>query len=82
MHTETMRLNITLPKDLFDALQDMCGPRSRSRIIAESIRVYIKQKQQADLEKTLEEGYRAMAKECIAMAEDFQAVDLEGWDEY
>ena len=82
MHTETIRLNITLPKDLFESLQSMCGPRSRSRIIAESIRVYIKQKQQADLERTLEEGYRAMAKESIVMAEDFQAVDLEGWDEY
>ena len=82
MHTETMRLNITLPKDLFDALQDMCGPRSRSRLIAESIRVYIRQKQQTDLEKTLEEGYRAMAKESIAIAEDFQAIDLEGWDGY
>jgi hypothetical protein len=34
------------------------------------------------LEKQLEEGYQAAAKESIALAEEFEAVDLEGWDEY
>jgi metal-responsive CopG/Arc/MetJ family transcriptional regulator len=82
MHTKAIRLNITLPNDLFDSLQSICGPRSRSRLIAESIRMYITNKQQADLEKTLEEGYRARAKESIAIADNFRSVDLEGWDEY
>ena len=36
----------------------------------------------AGLEKQLEEGYRASAKESIALAREFEAADLEGWDEY
>lgn len=82
MRTENVRLNITLPRELFDSLRHIAEPRSRSRIISESLRAYITQKQQADLEKLLEEGYRATAKESIAIAGDFEAVDLEGWDEY
>lgn len=82
MHHDNVRLNITLPIELFDSLQRLAGPRSRSRIISDSLRVYIKQKQQADLNILLAEGYRASAKESIAVADDFEAVDLEGWDEY
>lgn len=35
-----------------------------------------------ELEKQLEEGYRATAKESIELAREFEAADLEGWDEY
>jgi hypothetical protein len=34
------------------------------------------------LVKQLEVGYQAAAKESISLAEEFKAVDLEGWDEY
>ena len=40
------------------------------------------QEMHAKMEKQLEEGYKAAAKESIALAEEFEAVDLEGWDEY
>jgi CopG family transcriptional regulator / antitoxin EndoAI len=82
MHTETVRLNVTLPRDLVESLNSIAGPRSRSRFISESIREYIRLKKQADLEKQLEEGYRALAKENIALAREFEVVDLEGWHEY
>jgi len=82
MHTETVRLNIILPKDLIESLNRIAGPRNRSRLISESIREYIRQRKNAELEKQLEEGYRASAKESIAVAREFEAVDLEGWDEY
>jgi len=82
MHTDMVRLNITLPKDLVESLQHIAGPRKRSKIISESIRSYLLQKQKADMEKLIEEGYRATAKEDMEIARDYEAIDLEGWDEY
>jgi metal-responsive CopG/Arc/MetJ family transcriptional regulator len=82
MHTENVRLNIILPKDQVESLNQIAGPRNRSRIISESIREYIVQRKKVELEKQLEEGYRATAKENIALVKEFEAVDLEGWDEY
>ena len=82
MHTENVRLNIILPKDLIESLNQIAGPRNRSRMISESIREYIRQRKNAELEKQLEEGYRASAKENVAFTKEFEAVDLEGWDEY
>jgi metal-responsive CopG/Arc/MetJ family transcriptional regulator len=82
MQTETVRINVTLPRELIESVNDIAGPRSRSRLITESLREYVRKIKKAELEKQLEEGYRAAAKESIALAEEFEAVDLEGWDEY
>ena len=82
MQTETVRINVTLPREMIESLNQIAGPRSRSRLIAESLREYIRQMKVAELGKRLEEGYSAAAAENIAMTEEFEAVDLEGWDEY
>jgi metal-responsive CopG/Arc/MetJ family transcriptional regulator len=82
MQIETERINVTLPRDVIESLNQIAGPRSRSRLIAESLREYIRQMKAAELEKRLEEGYCAAAAGNIAITEEFEAVDLEGWDEY
>ena len=82
MNTETVRLNITIPQDLAHALNKFAGPRKRSQFIAEAVRFRIEQKEKEELEKTLEEGYRAVAQESIGITKEFEAADLEGWDEY
>lgn len=82
MHTDTVRLNIILPRELLESLNQLAGPRNRSRVITESISEYIKQRKKVELESQLEEGYRASVKENIALAKEFESVDLEGWDEY
>jgi len=82
MHSENVRLNVTLPRDLVESLNQIAGPRNRSRMISESVREYIRQRKKTELEKRLEEGYRASAAENIAMTKEFEAIDLEGWDEY
>ena len=43
MDTETVRLNITLPKGLVQAMNRVTGPRKRSRFIAEAVRQKIAQ---------------------------------------
>ncbi len=82
MHTETARINVTLPRELIEALNQIAGSRSRSRLISESLQAYIQEMQKAELGKKLEEGYRASAKEVVNLAREFEAADLEGWDEY
>ena len=82
MNTETVRLNITIPKDLAQAINRFAGPRKRSQFIAEAVRQQIEKKEKEELEKILEEGYRATAKESLAITKEFEAVDLENWYEY
>ena len=43
MHTETVRINVTLPRELMESVNQIAGPRARSRLITESLREYIRQ---------------------------------------
>jgi hypothetical protein len=38
--------------------------------------------EQEKLQNELAEGYKAQKDESLSIAEEFGAVDLEGWDEY
>jgi len=82
MNTEMVRLNVTIPKDLFIALNEHVGPRKKSRFIAHAIQKQIKQIQKQALDKALEEGYRKTRQESLAIADEFANADLEGWDDY
>ena len=82
MDTETVRLNVTLPKELVEAMNRVAELSKRSRFIAEAVRQKIEQKEKEEMEKLLVEGYQAAAKESFAIAEEFESADLEGWDDY
>jgi CopG family transcriptional regulator/antitoxin EndoAI len=82
MDTETVRLNITLPKGLVQAMNRVTGPRKRSRFIAEAVRQRIEEKEKKAIDKLLEEGYRVTAKENLTLTKEFESADLEGWDDY
>ncbi len=82
MNTDIVRLYITLPGELARTLNELAGPRKRSQFIADAIRARIKQMKKIELDRVLEEGYRAVAKEDLALGKEFETADLEGWDEY
>lgn len=82
MNTDKVRLNITIPKDLFIALSEHTGPRKKSQFIAHAIRKQIEMDQKQALEKALEEGYRNAKKESLAIANEFVFADVEDWDDY
>ena len=63
MNTNTVRLNITIPKELARTLNEFAGPKKRSRFIVEAVKNHNDQKRKKELEIALEEGYRATAKE-------------------
>ena len=78
----TVRLNITLPEELVRQLDNLAGPRRKSRFIAETLRQRIEKIQNEQLQTLLEEGYKSARQESLALAREFEPVDLEGWDEY
>ena len=81
MDTETVRFKVTLPKELVEAMNRVTEPRKRSRFIAEAVRQKIEQKEKEEIEKLLEEGYQATAKESLALTKEFESADLEDWDD-
>ena len=82
MNTDSVRLNITISQELARALNELAGSRKRSQFIAEALKREISQRRKEELDRTLEEGYRATARESAALAKEFERADLEGWDDY
>jgi len=77
----TVRLNITLPEELAQQLDKLAGPKKKSRFITETLRERMEKIQNEQLQKLLEEGYKAVKKESLALAKEFEPADLERWDE-
>jgi metal-responsive CopG/Arc/MetJ family transcriptional regulator len=77
-----VRMTITLPRDLAEELDTLVSSRKKSRFIAQSLIEKIDAVKKARLHKTLEEGYKARQAEGRSIALDFEAADLENWDEY
>lgn len=80
MHT--IRLNITLPEDLVHQLDNLVGPRKKSRFITETLRQRIEKMKNDQIQNLLEEGYKARKAESLAITKEFEPIDLEAWDEY
>ena len=77
-----VRMSITIPEDLAQKLDQIAGSRKKSEFITDSLKERIRQMEQAELQKELAEGYKARKAESLSIAEEFEPVDLEGWDEY
>jgi len=77
-----VRLNITIQEELARQLNKLVGPRKKSHFIAEALKQRIAEIQEEELNKILEEGYKARKQESLSIAKEFEAVDVEGWDEY
>jgi len=82
MSTEMVRLNITLPLPISEELNQYSEPRKRSQFIAEAIKLRIVQLKKQKMEKLLTEGYQETKNEGLEIAQDFESIDVENWDEY
>ena len=72
MYTDNVRMNITLPKDLAASLNEMAGPRKRSRFIVQALRMMIDQVKKTEMDLQLTEGYRAGKNENLKIAVTIQ----------
>ena len=77
-----IRMNITISEELAHQMEELTGPRKRSQFISEALKHRIEEIQHEKAQKALEEGYKARKEESHSITKEFQAVDLEGWDEY
>lgn len=77
-----VRMNITIPQELAHQVDELTGPRKRSQFISEALRHRIEEIQHEKVQKALEEGYKARKEESYHITKEFEAADLEGWDEY
>jgi len=77
-----VRLNITLPEELANQLEEVAGPGRKSRFIAETLQRRVKEIKERELQELLEEGYKARKEEGSSLAKEFESVDLEGWNGY
>jgi metal-responsive CopG/Arc/MetJ family transcriptional regulator len=77
-----VRMSITIPEDLAQKLDQVAGSRKKSEFITESLIQRIQKMEQEKLQNELAEGYKARKAESLKIAEEFEPVDLEGWDEY
>jgi metal-responsive CopG/Arc/MetJ family transcriptional regulator len=77
-----VRINITLPQDLADQLEKIAGPKKKSHFIAKTLQEKITRIKADEIQRLLEEGYKVRREESRVIAKEFEAVDLEGWDEY
>lgn len=82
MSTEMVRLNITLPSSITRELNQFTAPRKRSQFIAEAIRLRIRHLKGKKMKALLAEGYQATKNEGLEIAKEFDAIDIENWDEY
>jgi metal-responsive CopG/Arc/MetJ family transcriptional regulator len=77
-----VRMSITIPEELALKLDQVAGSRKKSEFITESLKERIQKMEQEKLQGELAEGYEARKAESLSLAEEFEPVDLEGWDEY
>jgi metal-responsive CopG/Arc/MetJ family transcriptional regulator len=77
-----VRMNITLPQDLAEELEKIAGSKKKSLFIAKTLQEKIARIKADEIQRLLEEGYKTRREENHAIAKEFEAVDLEGWDEY
>ena len=77
-----VRMNIVISEELAHQLDKLVGRKKKSRFIAETLKQRIENIQREELQKNLEEGYKARKEESLPVAKEFELVDLEGWDEY
>lgn len=78
---DTIRLNVTLPKEIALKLDSFAGPKGKSSFIAECLKKSIASLEEQKLKNLLAEGYQNTKAESLALAKEFEPIDLQGWDD-
>ncbi len=78
----TVRMNITIPEEIARQVEKLTPPGKRSQFISEALKHRIEEIEREKIQKALEEGYKARKQESHFIAKEFEAADMEVWDEY
>jgi len=75
------RVNITLPNETLRLIDRVTRKGDRSRFIDAAVRYYVEAIGKAGLKQRLKEGAVARAKRDLSLAEEYFALEEEGWRE-
>lgn len=78
----TIRMNVPVPEDLALEIERIAGRRKRSQFILDTLKRRVEEIRKEDLRARLVKGYQATREEDLEITNEFEASDLEGWDEY
>ena len=74
---QSQRINITLPSDLAADLRRTIPDRSRSKFIAEALRIRLNKKR--NLKKELIKSLKANYEFDKKIMQDWKTIEVEGW---
>jgi hypothetical protein len=77
----TIRMNVTLPKDVAETLKELGGPRGQSSFIAESIRFYAKKLRRHQMQSELKAQYLEASGEDLDLVKDFEVTTADGLED-
>lgn len=68
-------LQVTIPDEIFGVLSSLA--KKQDEFVVEAIKEKLEREQRQNLKRLLAEGYRATAKEDLALTKEFESADLE-----
>jgi len=78
---DTIRLNIALPREIAVKLDSLAGPKGKSSFIAKCLKQSVASLEEQKLKNLLKEGYQSTKAEGLALAKEFEPIDLAEWDD-
>ncbi len=76
------RINITLPESTIEMLESIADKGSRSSLIDNALKVYIKDLTKERLKQQLKEGAIARSERNIELAREWALLEDEVWEKY
>lgn len=80
--SQKVKVTLTLPTEVMDAVRREASPRGYSKFIAEAVVYFIEERGRRALRERLIAGYRARAGRDQALAEEWRPLEEEVWEEY
>jgi metal-responsive CopG/Arc/MetJ family transcriptional regulator len=79
--SKKVKVTLTLPSEVMDAVREEAEPRGYSKFIAEAVAHYIQEQRRSALRERLIAGYQASAEHDQALAEEWRHAEEEVWRE-
>lgn len=74
-----VRTTIQLDESLLSRVRSLIPPRKMNRFIVQAVAEKVDAVERERLEQELKQGYLASAEEDAEVAEDWKAIETEGW---
>jgi metal-responsive CopG/Arc/MetJ family transcriptional regulator len=75
--SEKVKVTLTLPIEVMDAVREEAEPQGRSKFIAEAVAYYIQERRRSALRERLIAGYQATAERDQVLAEDWRPLEAD-----